>query len=126
MADTNGLLEALRCVEEAAAKGLWDQSTWMKPTACGTAGCLAGHYVMSQGYLPLTEHQEKYGIVQKDGLTYYDIEALATELLELDLDDAYDLFAPENSLEDLHRIVMDLVVRYSEIESPVVEEPALV
>jgi len=64
----------------------WDQSCYLRETACGTVGCLAGHMVLLSG-------------VEYDrGAAFVD---LAVSLSGLSATQAFMLFSPTNTLLDL-------------------------
>lgn len=89
---------------------LWDQMHWAHQTACGTAYCFAGTALMLAGKADFAWYGREL-----DGLTYAsemangeDIHDAAAALLELDEEDAVELFCPDNDLGQLRDLVAKL------------------
>jgi len=66
----------------------WDQSCYLRETACGTVGCLAGHMVLLSG-------------VEDDPSEAAAFVDLAVSLSGLSATQAFMLFSPTNTLLDL-------------------------
>lgn len=96
----------------------WDQTHWIKRTACGTAACFAGRTVLLSGYEPVFSIsdppvEEAPTVRDSDG-NRIAVPYLAERLLGkryrnfIDEDaepDEEDLFAAYNTIDDLRRIV---------------------
>jgi hypothetical protein len=113
MADIEALWLTLKETEEAAKKQLWDQSYWMAEMKCGTTGCFAGHYAISQGCVPALDshfYDDKTSIndtadcFTPEGERVY-IRSFAKEGLGLTEDEADALFEGDNTLSDLRLII---------------------
>ena len=100
---------ALKVTEEAAAKGLWDQTYWLHATECGTVGCLAGNYALATGCRMYDmDIDVKYVFDVNDN--FMSVSEYAQTNLGLSEDEAAWLFAPANSLDDLRFIVGELIL----------------
>lgn len=112
----------------------WLQDVWLRRTACGTVGCLAGNVVLNAGYLPVVMRGEAgthlvslervdlhdpafdLGTALESGLVR-EVRAVAAELLGLDRTQATTLFNSSRwTLLDLWKIASDLTD--GEIEVP--------
>lgn len=87
----------------------WHQLDWATRTECGTAYCFAGWAVQlaRPDAEPDFDGGRSTSVVIVDGVPR-SIEVLASDLLGLDIDQSEDLFACENTLDDLRRIVREL------------------
>lgn len=80
----------------------------MDPNLCGTAFCVAGHAVnMTRDALFLIEPGDRmaHQFFDMTNCTVGDIESEAQEILGLTADEASALFAADNQLEDIERMV---------------------
>lgn len=83
-------------IEETPEK--WNQRTWSNNTACGTTLCVAGWACVLSGYrlispqedVPAAEDYVRRSDVRSDEM--FLIETLGRDLLELDRDQAEELF----------------------------------
>ena len=99
--------EALRATLEAvkANPDHWDQTVWVRKTACGTAYCFAGWTCVLDGF---TEPVDRTTwLVRSDGLSV-DVQIYAKRRLGLTWQQADGLFDQFNTLADLERIVSEL------------------
>ena len=87
------LLDALEQTQRADKRGLWDQADYRREADCGTAGCFA-YWTCVVGGRPNVRYDDVYGT--------------AIRLLGLP-PRPHELFKPDNSLDDLARIVTELV-----------------
>lgn len=98
----------------------WEQGRWrrrvQRPTFCGTAYCFAGTAAKLNGAEwrnpPPPEGADDYGcqnhmIVTPDGVRPVDV--YARKILGLDSAQAFRLFEEFNTLDDLRRIVGELI-----------------
>lgn len=95
---------------QAGLPSEWDQESWFRKTSCGTAACMAGKVVLDDGGVP-SINDSGYGwlATMPDGRRMW-ADDYATEALDLPDDDGDEdhLFAGENSLDDVLRIIADL------------------
>lgn len=98
----------------------WDQTVWARPTACGTAYCVAGWAVTMAGLTVDMERLNNAGYrgTLTDGRPVWDAAAALLGVPKVDfLDDAEgDIFDPCNDLHDIWRIASELT--HGEIEIP--------
>lgn len=127
MAYSELLRGVLAHVEAQAALGNWDQTQWRKPTAydytetgdlnvCGTAFCFAGWTCELAGLQWVSDksYSMGYDMLQwPEGGTKH-VEDAARILLGLTWDEAGELFAGWNTLDDLRRIVAEITRRTDE------------
>lgn len=107
----------------------WRQNQWLKQTACGTVGCLAGNTVLHAGGEPLfgaggaRVDQATYARVELNGVTRnaVAVSTAARELLGLDRDQADVLFHPLNGLHRLWSLASRFT--HGEIQVPPDVEP---
>lgn len=83
----------------------WNQQVWGSKTACGTVCCIAGHAVLLRGaepfWFPTKEDDEmSFAKVKYQGGTWH-VSDLAAKMLDLNIDQAEELFHYSNSLEDI-------------------------
>lgn len=111
--DSERLRNCLEITEKAALLGLHDQTLWITKFNCGTGGCLAGNYALSQGCVPVWDDgafdgssvgDDTNAIMTLDGQTRA-VADWATEELGLTAVEAKALFAGTNTLSELRRIV---------------------
>jgi hypothetical protein len=81
-----------------------DQSIWI--SACGTTACFAGWACLLSG-----NHRDKYWPTYFDDVTtgFLHTQDLAPKLLDIDEDTAGELFDGSNTVDDLQRIVKQLI-----------------
>lgn len=123
MSNHTTLYETLDATIAAAAIGRWNQDVWVEEIRaseahlCGTAGCFAGWRAFLDGYTVLDDSYrvlinpitgDTLGI---DGWDFDDghISEHARQRLGITVEQARKLFSSENSLEDLKRIVDQIV-----------------
>lgn len=109
MTNTDLLKRTLAHIEANPSE--WQQSSWAARTDCGTAYCFAGWAVKlsKPDAVPYFESNESdvTFLARSEG-DVFDIEDLAIDLLDIECDEADQLFAPSNSLDDLRRLVGEL------------------
>lgn len=100
---------------EDGPKESYHQGKWMVEGACGTAGCFAGHAVLMVGAKPvnLEPLMGDTGIELTSYVEFEDkvheISALAQEQLGLTDDQADELFAGFNTIDDVHEFVDEFI-----------------
>lgn len=98
----------------------WHQSAWIGEAECGTVGCLAGWTVMLSGYQPQWEHGQSAhhssplrritDTVRLSGSgNPHSVSGAAKILLGLTTTERHELFAPQNTFDDLERITKDII-----------------
>jgi hypothetical protein len=122
MPNTELLNRTLKYIETHPKK--WNQRHWASWTECGTAYCFAGWTValahpgaspdFSEG---ASQDGETTGYIVVDDESY-DIEAMATGLLDLSQEQADALFCAANSLADLRRLVAELTAAEPALDAP--------
>lgn len=85
------------------------QSWWFTKSWCGTAMCFAGWACYLSGWQPLFVSNSRQGsfAINKEGVSCY-VRPLAIKLLGLG-ENFPELFNANNTVEDLERLVKDLV-----------------
>jgi hypothetical protein len=103
---------------EAHPEG-WNQRNWLTRTPCGTAACLAGTVALRNGWKPVNWFRagtfaggEITGDVEMDGVIR-SVEDVAASILGIDYDDMDELFATENTIEDIKRYRDALAAEYA-------------
>lgn len=131
--DIVALLETMEVVTQAAQADVWKQGTWIAfgpehtgslewqgETFCGTAGCFAGWRaildgakprVAVDGYQTNLSHPYLDFVVFPDGsrVRVGDIGVWARKRFGITDDQAEELFSGRNKMEDLERIVDEIV-----------------
>lgn len=87
----------------------WNQGVWALRTPCGTVCCAAGHVALGlPEWEPKFYSDGTYQTFQKVGGGDYDTETardLARRELDIDWDDANDLFSGDNDYKDMMRVL---------------------
>jgi hypothetical protein len=90
----------------------WDQETFARKDACGTAYCVAGWAVVRAGYVPDWQSDEDgefwADYVLKDEDEVRSIRRRAAKILGLDHQRPIPLFRGDNTLDDIRRIILNL------------------
>lgn len=91
-----------------------DQDVWIQKVECGTAGCFAGWACLLSGDVADINSDDDFEaeyVRTEDGERIY-IPRRAAEVLGINYDRAneyaHELFRPENTREDLGRLVADI------------------
>lgn len=105
--NTELLNKVLEYIETHEAN--WRQNDWaLRLPACRTSACFAGWTVLLSGYDLVfeREHDTSWQCVKREGNGYvHRIPVIAQILLNLNSADASELFACNNTLDDLRRMV---------------------
>lgn len=108
------LLDWAAAEDEKALQGLpseWDQRIFVAKYDCGTACCIAGKVALEDGGQPIWAKSLHGGLVYSSMLdfpgrrTMVPADEYAEAALGLTATQADALFAPENDIDDLRRIV---------------------
>lgn len=106
------LNEAMEVTEQKAAAGLWDQEEWITWWDCGTGGCFAGNWALHRGCEPWWRegsHERSTGrIIDLTG-NVDSVESWARDDLGLTFEESYPLFDSANTLDDLRRLVKEII-----------------
>jgi hypothetical protein len=106
------LRKAVEWAEAEAAKTegpcMWDQGDYFSETDCGTAYCISGFVIATQSGFALKEDRP---LINGRDVGWWDG---GRELLGLTEDEALDLFAPYNTIEDVRRLAEQIAARAGE------------
>lgn len=91
----------------------WEQQAWTKPKGewtCGTAGCMAGNYVLAKGWRPYSDETVYRDVIRvgKPEREEEPVRDLAVEGLGLTEYQANALFSANNTLPLINRLI-DLI-----------------
>ena len=98
------LRRTLRAVQAADKVGAWNQKEWSSWTGCGTAYCFAGHALLLDDWRLAQDSYDYFVKGDWRGSAHF----AAMEVLDLTCFQAKHLFASDNTLDDLARIVDEL------------------